>query len=71
MAKFIKFKLAQHDKDIYINPKHVACIHPHDDTTTVITFNAAEHDSMCVWTVKGTLEEVRMRLENADKCIDF
>lgn len=28
MAKFIKFKLAQHDKDIYINPEHVACIHP-------------------------------------------
>ena len=27
MAKFIKFKLAQHDKDIYINPEHVACIH--------------------------------------------
>lgn len=24
MAKFIKFKLAQHDKDIYINPEHVA-----------------------------------------------
>lgn len=28
MAKFIKFKLAQHDKDIYINPEHVAMHSP-------------------------------------------
>ena len=61
MAKFIKFKLAQHDKDIYINPEHVAWI----------TFNMAEHDSMCVRAVEGTIEEIRIKLENTDKCIDF
>lgn len=71
MAKFIKFKLAQHDKDIYINPEHVACIHPYNDTTTIITFNMAEHDSMCVRAVEGTIEEIRIKLENTDKCIDF
>ena len=43
----------------------------HAFTTTVITFNMAEHDSMCVRAVEGTIEEIRIKLENTDKCIDF
>ena len=46
-------------------------LHAFTPTTTVITFNMAEHDSMCVRAVEGTIEEIRIKLENTDKCIDF
>lgn len=65
METFVKFTLANQDKDIYINPEYIACIHSHSDIVTTITFCTAEHDSMCVRGIKGSLEDVKVRLAKA------